>query len=305
MLLTFPVFLQNQRNRKNKFEVWVKAFQPNIRPILNDLEAFYKSLPFPELKKFNRVQIEQSLDALLRTVYERTRRYDMTNLNCKDLIGNEMKKLMEQKQLKNINESLGVFLKGIKELIEPLLDEDNLAERELSAILQKSHRGKTSLLQQVHESNLHRSVNKAAEESLELPSFDETLLGQVPVRDLQSMYKKIAKGTYKIPDVPGTAAQALRLEQIERLLGSKVQRARSKREVAKQLAAPISNFNLATAKEGLPPNAVKMFKRIIGSIRHLDTIEMTDDMMAALQIILECCDNVDENICKGENFLDF
>lgn len=100
----------------------MKTFRDNIKPILNDLEAFYKTLPFPELKKFDRQQVEKSLDHLLHQVYEQTRRYELTNVKCKDLIGNEMKKLMEQKQLKNLNKSLGIFLHGIKELIEPYVE---------------------------------------------------------------------------------------------------------------------------------------------------------------------------------------
>ncbi|XP_070491146.1 interaptin-like [Chironomus tepperi] len=302
------IFILNQKNRRNKFDIWVKTFRANLNPILNDLEAFYKTLPYPEIQKFNREQIEKSLDRLLHQVYEQTRKYELTNVKCKDLIGNEMKKLMEQKHLKNLNASLGVFLRGIKELIESYIEPSD-SQQELPSIIQKpqqttQNRGQQSMLQRLHESNiqraLHRTLMNETDDSVEYPSFNESLLQQVSLSELQSMYKKMLKGKYQMPNVQGTAHQAMMLEKIEKLLRMKVDRGMSKqrdesflrgrRRLNKSFQFPIH--------ERLAPSSINTFNRIIGSNEILDAVEITDEMLKVLDIVLECCETVDENICK-------
>ncbi|CAG9809562.1 unnamed protein product [Chironomus riparius] len=302
------IFILNQKNRRNKFDIWVKTFRANLNPILNDLEAFYKTLPYPEIQKFNREQIEISLDRLLQQVYEQTKKYELTNIRCKDLIGNEMKKLMEQKHLKNLNASLGVFLQGIKELIGSYIQPSEVQE-ELPSIIQKpqqtvQNRGQQSMLQRLHESNiqraLHRTLMNETDESVEYPSFNESLLQQVSLPELQSMYKKMLKGKYQMPNVQGTAHQAMMLEKIEQLLRQKAQLGMAKQRDESFLRehGRLNNSFQFPIHERLAPSSINTFNRIIGSNEILDSVETTDEMLKVLDIVLECCETVDENICK-------
>lgn len=103
--------------------MWSKTFNDNINPILNDLEIFYRSLPYPDLQKFNREKVEKSLRHLLSYIYDQTRNKDLSSKQCKDLIGTEMNKLIEGKHLKSLSTAMGVFVEGMKELIRPYVEE--------------------------------------------------------------------------------------------------------------------------------------------------------------------------------------
>lgn len=220
-----------------------------------------------------------------------------------------MKKLMEQKHLKNLKSSLSVFLQGIKELIEPYIQ----SSEELPSIIQKpqkttQNRGQQSMLQKLHESNiqraLHRTLMNETDDSVEYPSFNESLLQQVSLPELQSMYRKMLKGKYQIPNVQGTAQQAMMLEKIENLIRKKAERGMEKQRDESFLRGhgkQNQSFQFPI-HERLAPSSINTFKRIIGSNEILDAVEITDEMLKVLDIVLECCETVDENICKG-NYL--
>lgn len=93
----------------------------NLNPILDDLQSFYQSLPYPELQNFDRAHVEKSLNNLLTYIYNETRNKNLNSLQCRDLIGTEMNKLIEGKHLKSLSTALGVFVEGVKELIKPYI----------------------------------------------------------------------------------------------------------------------------------------------------------------------------------------
>lgn len=111
----------NQKNRKAPFKVWLGTFHKNINPILTDLDQFYKSLPFEEFKKFSRKSLEMSLNKLLEFVHRETKDQDLSTIQCKSLIGEEMNKLIECKHLKDLSSAMGVFVEGARELLMPHL----------------------------------------------------------------------------------------------------------------------------------------------------------------------------------------
>lgn len=99
-----------------------------MNPILNDLQSFYESLPHPGFKHFDRNQVEKSLHHLLTHVYGATRNKNLNSLQCKNLIGNEMNKLIEGKHLKSLSTAMGVFVEGVKDLLKPYIEEIEKAQ---------------------------------------------------------------------------------------------------------------------------------------------------------------------------------
>lgn len=125
---------------------------------MNDLDGFYKSLPYPEFKKFRRDQVKKSLDRLLKYVYTETNKHDINITKCEDLIGKEMNNLMERKYLKNAGTSFGIFLAGIKELITPYIDEaESLSRQNLT---QSSPAG-TSRLQRADQNRSQLGASRS------------------------------------------------------------------------------------------------------------------------------------------------
>jgi len=219
---------------------------------------------------------------------------------------------MEQKHLKNINASLGIFLQGIKELIESYIQPAE-NQQELPSIIQKpqqttQNRGQQSMLQRLHESNiqraLHRTLMNETDDSVEYPSFNESLLQQVHLPELQSMYRKILKGQYQTPNVQGTAHQAMILEKIEKLLRKKAEHGMAKKRDESFLRGHnrLSKSFQFPIHERLAPSSINTFKRVIGANEILESVEISDEMLKVLDIVLESCETVDENICKG-NYL--
>lgn len=95
---------------------------------MDDLQGFYQSLPYPELKKFDRKAVEKSLNNLLVFVYKETRNKDVNSMQCKKLIGNEMNKLIEGKHLRSLSMAMGIFVEGVKELIRPYLEDVEMTQ---------------------------------------------------------------------------------------------------------------------------------------------------------------------------------
>lgn len=112
----------NQKNRERGFKVWAETFHIHLNPILNDLDNFYKSLPFSEFKRFNRSSLITAFDKILKFVYEQTKDTDISTLKCKDMVGEEMKKLVACKHLEDLSKAMGVFVEGAKEILLPHLE---------------------------------------------------------------------------------------------------------------------------------------------------------------------------------------
>jgi hypothetical protein len=112
------------------------------------------------------------------------------------------------------------------------------------------------------------------------------------------------KGKYQMPNVQGTAQQAMMLEKIEKLLRQKAEHRIAKQRDESFLRGH-NRLNQSfpfPIHERLAPSSIKTFKRVIGANEILESVEISDEMLKVLDIVLESCETVDENICKG-NYL--
>ncbi|KAG5673074.1 hypothetical protein PVAND_003149 [Polypedilum vanderplanki] len=318
------LFIKNQKNRRNRYDIWVKIFRDHLNPILNDLDSFYKSMPYPEFQNFNRKQVEESLDRLLFHVYEETKRFDITNIKCKDLIGNELTKVMERKHLSKLNKSMGIFLQGVKELMEPYINElENEAEE-----LQQSVKVSQQLQQSINVSNItprnifgQKSVKKSltkpkshvasflqknktrdeTEDSIEVPSFndDESLTSKMPVKELQALYRQIAAGNYRQPPMVGTARQVQNMDRVTSKLRTRAEKdALLKRDKSlMRVQGDVDQTFEGSIIQSIAPTAMTIFKRIVGNNEKIKLMHVNNDVLKALDIVLELCEDVDMQIC--------
>jgi hypothetical protein len=241
-------------------------------------------------------------------VYDQTKRFDITNIKCKHLIGAELTKIMERKHLGKLNKSMGVFLQGVKELMDPYVEElEEQSRRQQSVDISAIQRsvnvsGRQSMGKSHVSSFLQRNRTRdETEESVDVPSFgdDESLTSKMPVHELQTIYRQIAQGTYRQPDIVGTARQVQAMDRVTAKLTARSEQAamqkrdaslmRVRRDVDRSLQGPLS--------ERIAPSAKTAFKRIVGTSKNIESIDVTDEILKALDSVLEHCEDLDMKIC--------
>jgi hypothetical protein len=168
---------------------------------------------------------------LLNYVYNETHNKNLNSLQCKNLIGNEMNKLIEGKHLKSLGTAMGVFVEGVKELMRPYIEE---MERTSSVGMRLNE-----------EDNDNDNAPRVSFSHGVLPSMtkqkhDESYLGR------------------------------------------------------RALEYPLNYI--------ITPSTAPIFKRIIGIPEELKKLEITQNVVDALQILLEHCENIDVKIYQGEMF---
>lgn len=185
--------------------------------------------------------MEKSLHHLLKYVYDETRNKNLNSLQCKNLIGNEMNKLIEGKHLKSLGTAMGVFVEGVKELMRPYIEE-----------MERASIGGVRTVEREEEED---------DDNAPRVSFSHGVL--------PSMTKQKHDESYLGRRGPVDGALGYPLNDVIAL------------------------------------SSVPIFKRIIGTPEELKRVELTQNIVDALGILLEHCENIDMKIYQGEILLRF